>query len=124
QDVASDLVHVEETGEQVVLELRTEGAGVIASQATGGRGAQVRHYRHERRTRPRMVVDHVMIFAIDAAVDGMNDAVAFSASRMLQERGREEALAARREDDVDGIVHAAGHHWLNPGAEIGRAHVW
>src|SRR5207248_289258 len=71
---------------------------------------------------PGMLVDRVPVLAVDAAVDGMNDAVAVAAAGVLEERGRENALAARREDDIDRIIHAAGHDRFDaaavgPGAE-------
>src|SRR5262249_44234023 len=80
----------------------------------------MRHHRHQRWAGPWMVVNDVMIFAIDAAVDRINKAIAFCAAGMLQNRRREDALAARTEDYIDRVVHAAGHDRLNPGA-IGLA---
>src|SRR5882672_4532077 len=73
----------------------------------------MRHHRHERRSGPRVVVNHIVIFAVDSAVNGMNDAVALSSARMLEKRRGEDALAAGREHDVDRIIHAAGHHRLD-----------
>ena len=57
-----------------------------------------------------------MVLAVDAAVDGVDQAVALAAAGVLEERRREDALAAGREDDVDRVVHAAGHHRLDAGA--------
>ena len=35
---------------------------------------------------------------------------------MDEKRRREDAFAARREDDIDRVVHAAGHDWLDAAA--------
>jgi len=61
-----------------------------------------------------MIFDDVVHLPIDPAVDGVDDAVALSACRILKEGGRKEPLAIRHEDDVNRIVHSAGHHRLDP----------
>ena len=62
-----------------------------------------------------------MVLAEDAAVDRVQETVALAVGGVLQERRREEAVAGRREHDIDGVVHAAGHHRLDAGAVGVRA---
>ena len=58
-------------------------------------------------------VDDIVDLAVNAAVDGVNEAVALAAAGMDEERCREDSLAAGREHDIDGVIHAAGHHRLD-----------
>src|SRR5687768_4294381 len=60
-----------------------------------------------------MAVEHVVNLAINSAVDGMDQPVTIAAAGMLQKGGGEDSLAASRAYHVDGIVHAAGHHWFD-----------
>ena len=75
-----DLVQVEEGGEEVVLVLRTESARLVAGQAAGRGGSQVSEHRHELGSGPLVLVDRCVVFAVDAAVDGMDQAVALAAA--------------------------------------------
>ncbi len=79
------------------------------------------HQRRHQVAGPRVPIDDVVILAVDAAIDGMNQPVALALLRMHQERRREDPLAAGRENDVDRVIHAAGHHRLEPGAVTPRA---
>ncbi len=54
--------------------------------------------------------DRVVNLAVDAAVNGVDQAVALAAAGMNKERGGEDPLSARSENHVNGIVHAASHH--------------
>ena len=79
EHVPRDFVHVETAGEQVVLIFAAETRRFIAVSPHGGGGAEVRQHRHQV-AGAFMVVDHVVIFAVNAAVDRVDEAVAFAAA--------------------------------------------
>ena len=62
------------------------------------------------------VVQHIVLLAEDAAVKGMGDTVAPAGLGEVDERGGEDGLAVRREGDLDGVVHAAGHDDVEVGS--------
>ena len=111
--MARDLLQVEQRREEVVLVLRPESRRLIAVQPAGSRRPQVREHGHERRAGPFVLINRIVILAVDAAIDDVNQAVALAAGGMLEKRRGDNALAAGREHDIDGIVHAAGHHRLD-----------
>ena len=80
-------------------------------KAAGSGGAEVRKSRKEG-AGAGMAVEDAMVFSVDAAVEGMNQPVTLTATGMDKERARHDPLPFRREDDVDGVVHAAGQHRL------------
>src|SRR5262249_23061938 len=57
-----------------------------------------------------------MHFTVHTAVDSMNQPVALPATGMHEESRRENTFAARCEDHVHRIIHAAGHYHLEPRA--------
>ena len=118
----ADLVQVEVTGEEIVLIRLAEGVGFVAGEPAGSGRAHVQEGRHDFRARPFVsgLEDRVVDLAVDAAVDRVDQTVALAAAGMHEERGGEDRLSARREDHVDGVIHAAGHHRLDSGA-IGPA---
>ena len=56
-----------------------------------------------------------MGLAVDATVDGMNQAIPAPLAGLADEGGRDDALSAWSEDDVHRIVHAARHHRFHKG---------
>ena len=76
----------------------------------------MRQDRHELWTGPDMFVDWIVVFAVHASVDGMDQPVALAAAGMLEERATHEPLARGREDDIHRVVHTAGHYALDSGA--------
>ena len=96
--------------------LRAECARLVAGEAARRGGPQVSEHRHKLGAGPFVLVDRCVVLAVDAAVDGVNQAVALAAGRTLQKGGGEDAFAAGREDDVHRVVHPAGHHRLDAGA--------
>ena len=60
--------------------------------------------------------DRIMDLAVDAAVNRVDQAVALAAAGIHKEGRREDPLAAGSEDDVDRVVHAAGHDRLDAGS--------
>ena len=62
-----------------------------------------------------MIFDHLPDLAVDAAVHRVDQSVAVASPRMLQERRREDPLAAWCKDHVHRVIHAASHHRLDPG---------
>src|SRR4051812_33283783 len=61
-----------------------------------------------------MIVDDIMHFAVNTAVNRVNDAVAFTTFRMLKERGGKEPLAAGCECDFHRVIHSASHDRFDP----------
>ncbi len=66
------------------------------------------HHGHQV-ARPRVPVEDVVRLPVDAAIDGVDQGIAPARLWMLEKRRADDALAGRREGDVDGVVHAAGH---------------
>src|SRR5258708_39141647 len=71
---------------------------------------------HARGVSAVVTVDYFIIFAINAAIDGMDEPVAAAAARILKERGREDAFAAGCEHDFHRVVHASRHDRFDAGA--------
>src|SRR5260370_30805622 len=67
-----------------------------------------------------MIVDNIMILAIDAAVNRVNEPIALTAARMLKKGGRENPFAAGREHHPHRVIHAARHDRLEA-ATLGPA---
>ena len=93
-------------------------------QSAGSGRPHVHQHRQKVGAGPAVVrvVHRVVIFAVDAAVNGMDQPVAQPCFGAHQERGRKNPLAGRQEDGIDRIVHSTGHHRLDlaaigPGAE-------
>ena len=110
-----DLVHVKQASEEIVLVLGSEDVRLVADQATRGRRSKMSQDGHQIRTGPGMVIDDVVILAVDTAVDGMDQAVTEAAARVHQEGSGEDPLAAGGKDHLDRIIHAAGHDRLDAG---------
>ena len=60
-----------------------------------------------------MLVDYVMIFAIDAAVNGVDQPVSLAAAGMLEKRATKDPFPFGSKDNVHWVVHAAGHDRLD-----------
>ncbi len=114
--MAGDFLHIEQAGEDVVLIGAAESAGFVAVQSTGSSGSKVGEHRHNSRPGPAMIVDDIPGLAIDTAVNVVDEAVTQAPGWELEEGGGEDALAAGGEDQIDGIIHAAGHDRLDAGA--------
>ena len=80
-------------------------------KAAGSSGAEMGK-RRQQWAGAGMAIEDAMVFSVDAAVEGMNQPVALTAAGMDQKRARHDPLPFRREDDVNGVVHAAGQHRL------------
>ena len=115
QHVPRDLAHVEQGGKQVVLKAIAQLVRFRQHQAAGDGRIQVRQHGHHW-PRARVILDDTVYFAVNAAVDGVDQAVAPAAAGVLQERGRENPLAAGREHDLHGVIHPAGHNRLDHAA--------
>ena len=114
EDVAGDLVEVEAAGEEVISKRLAEGARLVPGQPARGGGAEVGEHGHHVGPGARVGLDHVVDLAVHAPIHVVQEAVA-PASAGLNEEGRgEDPLAAGGEDDVDRVVHPAGHHGLDP----------
>src|SRR5438876_7870605 len=72
-------------------------------------------HRHERWRRPLVLVDRVVVLAIDAAVNGMNDPVALAAAGRLEKGSGEDPFATGSEHDFDRVIHSSGHYRLDAG---------
>ena len=105
EDVARDFAEVEIGGEKITPPFVAPAVETRHFQTAGGAGAEVRHHGHER-AGARVAFERAVLFAPHAAVNGVEDAVAFSVGGPLQEGAGEQALAAGREDDIHGVVHA------------------
>jgi hypothetical protein len=118
EGVAADLVEVEGGGEEVVLVGGAEGGGLIAAQAAGGTGTELDEGVEEVGTGPddAAVFEHRVLLAVDAAVEGVGDAIAPTGLAEIDEGAGEEGFTVRGEGDFDRIVHAAGHDDLEVGA--------
>ena len=107
-------VQVEEAGEKIVLIRGAEDARRVVGETTRGGGPIVGQRGQEI---PRLLVsfDDVMLFSVDAAVNGVNESVAPAELRVLEESRSQDLLAGRHEIDVHGVVHAPGHDGLYQG---------
>ncbi len=71
--------------------------------------------------------DGVVDLAVDAPVDGVDQAITLAAPGMDEERGGEDGFAAGGEDDIHGVIHPAGHDRFDAGPigaaaeDVGRA---
>ena len=83
----------------------------MAVKAAGSSGAEMGK-RRQQRAGAGMAIENAMVLPVDAAVEGMNQPVTLTAAGMDKKRARHDPLPFRREDDVDGVVHAAGQHRL------------
>src|SRR5205809_5387828 len=110
--MAANLPQIELTRKDVVLVVGAKLIRLIAMQPTGSRWPLMHEHRHELGRCPLVIglIDRIVIFAIDAAVDRMNQTVAKSRCWPNQERRRKNPLAAGHENGVDRVVHAAGHY--------------
>ena len=63
----------------------------------------MRQHRHQVGPVRGWLVDDVVVLAVDAAVDGVDQAVALAAGGVLEEGARKNPLAAGRERHVDGL---------------------
>src|SRR5262249_3794811 len=106
-------MHVEQGGKEIVLEIRPKDRGLIPHQAGWCRRTKMRKDRHDRRTRPLVLFDGIVLFAIDAAVNGVDQSIAPATTRMLEKRRCEDSFAAACEHHFDRIVHASRHHRLD-----------
>ena len=113
QDVAGHLVQVEETGKQVALILAAEDPGGIDGLGAGSGRAQVQHGRQQIPGLGVAVKDAVR-FSVDAAMDGVDDAVPAAQFRVLNESGRQQPFSPGREDHVHGVVHSPRQDRLDP----------
>ena len=104
-------VQVELTGKQVAGEAVAEYGRLVKLQPTRRGRAEVGQHRHQF-AGARMVVQHTVPLAVDAAVYGVDQAVAPAAGGVLQKRRREDAFAGGGEHDIHRVVHPAGHHRL------------
>lgn len=109
EDVAGDLLQVEAAGEDVIAVAGSEGVGVVGGQPARRGGAEVHENGHDLGAGSLVTVEDAVDLAVNAAVDGVDQAVALAAAGVDEERGGEDPLAARREHDVDRVVHAARH---------------
>src|SRR5688572_30640395 len=101
----ADLSQVELAGEHVVLILAAELIRFQPMEPAGRRRPLVYEHGHEIGRSPFMdwLVDCVLIFAIDAAIDGVNQPVAQTRSRADKERCGENPLAAGCKDRIDRV---------------------
>jgi hypothetical protein len=102
---------VEATGEEVARVGGAEGQSRMHLEAAHGGGPAV-HERGQEVAGPLVAAQVGRRAAVHAAVEDVNEPVAEAAGGMLDERGRQDPLPLGREGDVDGVVHAAGHHDL------------
>ena len=115
EHVAAHLVQVEVAGEEVVNVAGTEDQRLVSRQTARRGRAHVQQDGHDLRPGPLVgrFEDRTVDLAVDAAVNRMDQTIALAAAGMLEEGAGEDSLATRSEGDVDGIVHASGHHWLD-----------
>ena len=78
-------------------------------QATGRRRTEV-DQRRKQVTRPRMPLQHTMLFPKNTSVDRMGHTIPLTAGRVGEKGGREQTFSGRGEGHVDRIVHTPGHH--------------
>src|SRR5215510_3762091 len=57
-----------------------------------------------------MAVSGAINLTVDAAINGVNEAVSFPGFGLVNESRGEESFAPGREGDVHRIIHPAGHH--------------
>src|SRR5262249_250333 len=65
---------------------------------------------------PWVIVQDVMILAVNASVHSMNESIPASPAWVLQKGRGEDALAARRKHYPDRVIHAARHDRFDAGA--------
>ncbi len=70
--MAADLAEIELTAKEIVAVFRPELIAGVAMQATGGSRPHMSQHGHQLRRRPRMLVDRIVILAVDTAIDGMD----------------------------------------------------
>ena len=112
QVAAENRPQIEGRGEQVARELLPEADTRMAMEAAGRGGAEMGEGREEV-AGAGVPVEHSGILAVDAAVEGVDQAVAFASAGMDEEGAGHDPFPFRREHDVDGVVHATGEHWLD-----------
>ena len=112
QLMRGDLLKIEQCGDQRALVRRrglNQGVRFEADQTARSSRAELNHDGHER-AGAHMAVDDLVRLAVEAAVYGVSDAVAQSATGMLQEGAGEKAFAIGCHGNFDWIVHSSGHH--------------
>ena len=80
------------------------------------RRAEMRQHRHQF-AGARMAVHHAVRLAVHAAVNGVDESVAFSAAGILEKCCCENAFAGVCEHNVHRVVHPSGHHRLVPSTD-------
>src|SRR5213594_3646989 len=95
-------VQVEEAGEKIVLIRGAEDARRVVGETARGGGPIVGQRGQEI---PRFLVsfDDVMLFSVDAAVNGVNKSVAPAELRVLEESRSQDLLAGRHESTSTGL---------------------
>src|SRR5262245_25198938 len=63
-----------------------------------------------------VLVDDVVNLSVNAAVNRVDQSIAFAAAGMLEEGRGENALAFRRERDIDWIIHSTRHYGFDNSA--------
>src|SRR5688572_2527328 len=62
-----------------------------------------------------MTLEHIMFFAVDPAVDGVNDSVPLTSAWVHEKCAGQYPFASGREGDRNRVVHAPSQNRLNPG---------
>src|SRR5213595_3915577 len=121
--MSADFAQIELARKDIVAMLGAKLIRLITMQAARSRRALMHKDGHEVRRRPFVVgiVDRVVIFPVDAAVNGVNEAVTKTRGGPDEKRRRKDSFAAGREHAIDWIVHAAGHYRLDAAAIRPRA---
>ena len=100
-DRAHDAVRVEARDEKVVAPLLSKNLRVVARDAARRGRSEVREHGHEIGPGARVSVEDVVRLAIHAAVDCVDQPVALTAARMLEEGAGENAFAGASESEPD-----------------------
>ena len=96
QGVAADLAQIELAHEEIAS---------ITDHATGGGGTKMGHRRHQG-SGAGMAGQDIVVLAPDAAMHGVDQAIALPAAGMLEKGAVHDQIAFRGPGEADRIVHA------------------